>query len=188
MELQNVNQQAADLEVWVDVRGYNGVYQVSNLCRVRTTGMTFKDKNGKSYVRKPKFVTVFVNTNGYLAVGLSKNKKQKQWLLHRLIAIHFISNPENKPEVNHKNGIKTDASIDNLEWCTKSENTIHAFATGLMDIRGEKHMHAKLDNEKVLAIRKNCKHKKDLVIYAKKYNVSVGTVYDAFKSITWTHI
>lgn len=72
--------------------------------------------------------------NGYFAVsGLKINGKRKHWLTHRLIATVFIPNPENKPVVNHKNGIKTDNRVENLEWCTYQENSIHAIKTGLVN-------------------------------------------------------
>lgn len=77
---------------------------------------------------------------GYERVALSKNNKRKFFPVHRLVAIAFIPNPENKPCINHKNGVKTDNMVENLEWCTYSENTLHAYATGLEKPRiGFKH-------------------------------------------------
>ncbi len=68
---------------------------------------------------------------GYFYVDLYKNKKNKKMYIHRLLAQLFIPNPENKPEVNHKDGVKTNNSLDNLEWVTRSENTSHAYKIGL---------------------------------------------------------
>lgn len=94
---------------------------------------------------------------GYERVTLSKNNKRKLFPVHRLVAIAFIPNPENKPCINHKNGVKTDNMVENLEWCTYSENTLHAYATGLEKPRiGFKHTEeAKL---KMSKNRKGIKH------------------------------
>lgn len=72
-----------------------------------------------------------IDSKGYKQVNLSKNGKASTCRVHRLIATEYIPNPENKPCVNHINGVRTDNRIENLEWCTKSENAIHAYRTGL---------------------------------------------------------
>lgn len=92
------------------------------------------------------------DSTGYPRVNLSKNGKQTVIRIHRLVAEAFISNPENKPCVNHKNGIKSDNRVDNLEWCTYSENNQHAYDTGLI-AKGENHYLAKLSNDQVKEIR-----------------------------------
>lgn len=108
-------------EVWKDVVGYEGLYRISNkgtVCRLY--------KNGKVNFMTPRIL------NGYWRVKLCNGNTQKEYFLHRLIAQAFIPNPDNKPEINHINGIKTDNRIENLEWVTRSENAIHATKTGLL--------------------------------------------------------
>jgi len=110
-------------EIWVDIKGFEGKYEVSNLGRIKS----LKKKNNSFLILKPR-----MNNNGYALVHLGKSEiKLENALIHRLVANTFIKNPENKPFINHINGIKSDNIITNLEWCTKSENSIHAYKTGL---------------------------------------------------------
>ncbi|WAX14850.1 DNA endonuclease [Enterococcus phage EF36P1] len=99
-------------EVWKDVAGYEGLYQVSNLGRVKraTTGKVLKG---------------YKNTTEYLGVNLCKNGKHKTHKIHRLVAQAFIPNPENKPQVNHIDEDKTNNMASNLEWMTAKENSNH---------------------------------------------------------------
>lgn len=112
-------------EIWKDIRGYEGLYQVSNLGRVKSLAWPCHHK--KSKILKP-----FNNGRGYSVVCLytvDAKKKVKKFLVHRLVADAFIPNPNKKTDVNHKSGIKTDNSVSNLEWATKSENMRHASYT-----------------------------------------------------------
>lgn len=116
------------MQEWRDIKGYEGKYQVSNLGNVKS--LNFHRKN-KECLLTPK-----IDKDGYLEIALYKNGKSKYYRIHRLVAIAFISNNENKKEVNHINGIKSDNRVDNLEWCTSSENQVHAYKTGLQKISG----------------------------------------------------
>lgn len=129
-----------EAEIWKDIVGFEGYYQISNLgivkSIIREIPLTTKCGNNTTRTSKEKFIKQKLNiSGGYLKVDISKNAKQKQLLIHRLIAEYFIPNPYNKPMVNHINGIKTDNRIVNLEWCTQKENMKHAFKTGLVGKR-----------------------------------------------------
>lgn len=94
------------IEEWKDIPGYEGVYEISNLGRVR--------RNGK--ILKP------LKDSGYLRAHLSKNGIAKKVLIHRLVAFAFIPNPNNYPEINHKDEDKTNNTVENLEWCSREYN------------------------------------------------------------------
>ena len=108
-------------EIWKDVVGYEGIYQVSNLGRVKSLNY---NHTGKEKVRK-----LDLGRKGYYLVVLCKGGKRKAHIVHRLVMLAFIG--ESDLQVNHKNGIKTDNRLENLEYCTASENIRHSFDTGL---------------------------------------------------------
>lgn len=111
-------------EEWKDVPGYEGFYQVSNIGRVRSVDHYVKHFRGDK-LRKGKIKEFSITHDGYYRVGLSKYSKQKHVTVHRLVALAFIAKPESKDFVNHKDGIKTNNHVSNLEWCTSGENTRH---------------------------------------------------------------
>lgn len=116
--------------------GYEGIYEVNKFGIVRSLDRIVEVKRGsQKYSILLKGGTVKVQKSigyGYLSVELRENGRRKTWFLHRILALTFIDNPENKRCVNHKNGIKTDNRIENLEWATHSENFQHAVNTGLI--------------------------------------------------------
>ncbi|MDW0189613.1 MAG: NUMOD4 domain-containing protein [Nitrososphaeraceae archaeon] len=121
--------------LWINIDGYEGKYQVTNCGQVRSLSRTVYRESGKSKRRiiRTRILKQFTNDQGYCIVGLHGNGKFKSAKVHRLIAASFLGNPNNFNCVNHKNGIKTDNRVENLEWCTPKENIIHAFRTGLMN-------------------------------------------------------
>lgn len=114
------------IEIWKDIKGYEGLYQVSNLGRVRSLDRTicFTYKGYKKQMRiKSKIRVPVINRTGYYMISLCKNNIHDCKLISRLVAETFIPNPENKPQVDHINTIRTDNRAENLRWCTQQENT-----------------------------------------------------------------
>ncbi len=118
--------------MWKPVKGFQNLYEISSDGFVRGKARVVKTCKNVSRKVKSKILKSRLNNCGYEEVRLSKNGKTKTKFIHRLIAENFIDNPDNKKEVNHKNGIKTDNSIENLEWATHQENMKHASITGLL--------------------------------------------------------
>ena len=167
------------IETWRDVKGYESVYQVSDLGRVRSL------KYGKERILKS-----IKSGCGYFYVDLSQNKKAKKITVHRLVAQAFIKNPQNKRTVSHINGTKTDNKLSNLEWATYSETQKHSYANGLKCTKGEKNGQQKLTKNQVLEIRRLCAQgmKAKDVISKLSLDVHLQTISNIKTRKTWTHI
>lgn len=158
-------------EYWKQIPGYEK-YEASNLGRLRRkySEFTIKYKNTGAY----KYLKTFENKYGYLLCFLYKNQNRSVKLFHRVIAELFINNPKNKKEVNHKNGIKNDNRIENLEWVDRRENQLHAINTGLLILKGGDP--PKLNYKKAQEIRKLYKEGRNKSSLARQYSVSRSSI------------
>lgn len=160
-------------EIWRDITGYEGYYQVSNLGNVRSCERKIIDSKCKRIFKgkilKP---TPSKGKLPYYYVSLSKQGKIKKKRIHVLVASEFIPNPEHKPQVNHKNGNPQDNRIDNLEWVTNSENTQHAYNTGLRT----KRVNLITYNGKTQNIRQWCL----------ELGLNYKTTYNRLKLLNWS--
>lgn len=112
-------------EIWKDIPGYECLYQVSNLGSVRSLDRTVKKAGQPDAYLKGREIKQFTDHKGYRVVTLSKDCKLKQIKVHRLVLMAFIPNPDNLPQVNHKDGNKKNNCVENLEWCTNDYNSNH---------------------------------------------------------------
>lgn len=110
-------------EIWKDIKEYQGKYQVSNLGKIRT--LIKWDLNKRKYIATIKNIKLREDKDGYILVDLHKNNKTKTFKVHRLVAEAFISNSNNYPQINHKNEIKNDNRVENLEWCSNEYNAVY---------------------------------------------------------------
>lgn len=170
------------MEIWKDIEGTDGRYSVSNEGNIRSNGFfvnTGKILGGKRFISK-RVLKPQNHPCGYKCYTFSNLKTTT---IHRLVANAFLSNPENKEFVNHKNGIKSDNRLENIEWATRRENEDHAFETGLKKIITS----SVLNEKKVLFILDNC-HKIPTPKLAKMMNVSSATINRVIQRVIWSHI
>lgn len=138
------------MEIWKDIRGYEGIYVISNLGRVSSLNRVQKDKNGRSVRYTGKMLLPQPNSSGYLRVQLKHAGSPKFYFVHRLVALHFVENPS--PDchsiVNHLDGNHLNNKADNLEWTTINGNNQHAIKSGRMERTKEWLQHLREANEK----------------------------------------
>lgn len=139
-----------EIEIWKDIKNYEGIYQVSNLGRIKRLDYIASDgRKLKQRIKKPT-----LSNNHYLMIWFGVNKKRKAFLVHRLVAETFISNPDNLPQVNHKDENKLNNNVNNLEWCTHLYNQMYGNRNKKI---GLIHKNKKLSYEQKQMISKNMK-------------------------------
>jgi len=123
------------VEIWKDIEGFEGIYQVSNFGRIKSLDRYIQERTGRMKNNFVKGKILSPKKKKYYEVSLARNQCIKQVFVHRLVAEAFIVNGDSKPQVNHKDGDKYNNNVYNLEWCTAKENVTHAIYTGLTRIR-----------------------------------------------------
>ena len=168
-----------DNEIFKDIPGYEGDYQVSNQGRI------------KSFKRYPqgKILCLKKDMCGYRQIGLSRNNKSKSVTVHSLVILAFVGKGPDGMDINHIDGDKTNNHVDNLEYCTHHKNMRHAIKSGLLDNSGENHGQSKLTETQVLEIRARYEaggiFQREL---AKEYGVGYTTINYIVNRKNWKHI
>ena len=177
-------------EKWEDIPNYEGQYQISNLFRFRSLDKYVSFGKNSAYTRLKKGKLLSKGTNGkYPTIRMWDSNKEKSILLHRLIASIYLPNNDNKIEVNHINGNKSNFHPFNLEWATPSENQLHAYNYGLKKAYnrdGSSNSNAKLTNDKVIAIRtlfNSGLYKKSIL--SKMFNIDASCITDIINYKSW---
>jgi hypothetical protein len=166
------------IEIWETIVGYGGAYEVSNMGRVKSS------KFRNSRILKPR------NTkNGYKRVALNENSRVTNFSVHRLVAIAFIQNTDNLPQVNHIDGNKLNNIVTNLEWCDARHNQLHAISLGLVKKKlGEDHHMSPFKNEDIFSIREAYLNGESQRHIADRYGVCQPSIHAIIARKTWTHI
>lgn len=170
-------------EEWKDIEGYEGKYQVSNLGRVKSLERVVPNGESGFRIVKEKFLQTKSNQNKYIKVSLSG----RSFRVHRLVAEAFIENPNSLPEVNHKDGLKCNNVITNLEWCTPKHNINHNKKLGVMPI-GDSHVNSTISESQATKIKLLLSEGWKMVDIARELGTNDDIVYQIKKGLTWKHI
>lgn len=168
-------------EIWKDIAGFEGRYQISNLGRVKS--LVIYGKQQSPSIMKPN-----PHKQGYHLISLRMNGKSFYFYIHHLVLTAFVCERPKGLECNHKNTIKNDNRVDNLEWITPKKNIQHAIENGLRNLVGENNHKAKLTESDVIEIRKRLKNNEFQKTIAKDYGVSATTIGHISRNESWRHI
>ncbi len=175
------------IEIWKDIEGYEGFYMASYCGKIKSLDRFVNGNGGSKQFKKGKILKPFLTRKGYPMVDMKINGVGRHISVHILIAKTYVPNPENKPQVNHKDGIKINTAAWNLEWNTNEENMAHAIANGLRPIIPLGGYASKLTEDQVRKIRalKNTFSQKEL---SKMFNTCQSNIGMINTNKTWLHI
>lgn len=156
-------------EIWKEITGFEGLYSVSNLGNIKSHSRKANISNGKFRIMKERILKPQITFNGYHAIVLNNGDKHKMFKIHTLVATHFIDNKFNLKEINHIDGNKLNNHINNIEWCSRSQNVKHSYDSGL-----------RVFNQKMrnALLNANCRK-----VFCTKTRIIYDSVKDAAKTI-----
>lgn len=176
-------------EIWKDIPGYEGWYQGSSLGRIRSLNRWVNGKNGTKAKRTGKILKPVILDGRYYAVSICNNGKKKVIKIHRLVAETFISNPNNKPQINHIDCDIRNNNVKNLEWCTALENNRHMVINDRANPPiGERNGISKLTRNDVIQIRKRIANGEIQRHLAFEYGVSPAQINRIKSGERWNHV
>lgn len=161
-------------ETWKTIKGYKNKYLISNLGNIKSVK--------RNIILNPP------THKGYFHVTLFNKNIRKWYYVHRLVALAFISNPKNKPYINHIDGNKQNNHVDNLKWCTQSENEKHANKLGLKNFKGENNGKSKLSNNDIFSIKRLFKQGLKQTTIAKLYDTTQSNISLIVTRKNWKHL
>lgn len=172
-----------------DIPGYEGLYAITKRGRVWSYRRKINNKDGRTRIIGGRYLKPCLNQTGYYAISLSDGIKKSSYLLHRLIALTYIPKVDGKDFINHIDGVKTNNKISNLEWCTRSENVLHAEAHGLMrHPKGEDSGTSKVTEEQVREIRRRFSEGEFCYKIAEDFPLGKSAVNYIANGTTWKHL
>lgn len=173
-------------EIWKDIVGWEGLYQVSNLGRIKSLSRVVKvvGHNHSEARISEKILKSVIRKLGYEMVTICKVNIHKHKQVHRVVAEVFIPNPDNKPNINHIDCNPLNNKVENLEWCTQKENREHAKKMGRVPW-GQSHFKAKITQDDAIAIKNSAERTS---ILANQYGISMSSIGDIRKGRTWLNL
>lgn len=160
-------------EIWKDIEGFKGIYQISNMGRIKSIERTIIRQSKKHHI-KPRIISQSLDKNGYLRSSLTKDGYTNSYSVHRLVALTFICNPDNKPQVNHIDECKTNNTVDNLEWMTCYENNNYG-------TRNDRIKKTFIENDSMKNRKMNITHKRKVKC------ITTGEIYDSVTDACKAH-
>lgn len=155
-------------EIWKDIPGYEEYYQISNHGRIKSLNRI----SCQNHIIEEKIRKATLDQDGYYKIILTVNGNVRSFFVHRIVATVFIPNVDNLPQINHKNCIKIDNRVENLEWTTSSENILHAFHMGVKNQKGEKNNSSKFRDVDIMGMKEMYNKNKNKEEIIKKFNIS----------------
>jgi hypothetical protein len=176
-------------EIWKIVANTEGRYEVSSMGRIKSLPFTIEVKGKSSFVTRERILRLGTDRDGYDVFVCSINSKRYTKRGHRVVAETFIPNPNNLPQVNHKNSIRNDNRVENLEWVSERDNMMHGIEYGnVKPTKGEINGMSKLTKDKVIEIRAAYETGRSYAEIAKDYDVGGGAIGKIIRRERWKHI